>query len=134
MEYFCSSTIEVWDLVGTVLTFLKIGIPLIIVILAVIDLGKAAISSKDDEMKKAFTTLLRRVVAGLIIFFIPTIVDLLFNLVSGFGEATAETDYNVCTACISGGDCYVADGYCSSEGVDSLTSGCSSDDTYYNGN
>lgn len=116
MEYFCSQTIEIWSLVGTVVTILKIGVPLIIIVLAVIDLGKAAISSKDDEMSKAFKTLLRRIIAGVVIFFIPTIVNLVFGMIDGFTDETGEggIDYSVCSACVAGSDCFVHSGFCSS--------------------
>lgn len=129
MDYFCSETIEIWSLVGTVVTILKIAIPLIIIVLAIIDLGKAAISSKDDEVSKAFKTLLRRIIAGVVIFFIPTLVNLAFGLIDNFSEENG--DYNICSACVAGGSCTVADGFCSSEdGKD--TTQCETDSKYYN--
>ncbi len=113
MSTFCADTIEIWKLVGSVVTILKIAIPIIIIVMAIVDLGKAAVSNDDKEMNNAFKKLLRRVIAGVVIFFIPTIVNLAFNLVGEF--SSAENDYGVCSACVAGGDCYIASGCSTNE-------------------
>lgn len=97
---FCTETAEIWQLVGRIVTILKIVIPLIIVLLAIFDLGKAAVSSDEKEMKGAFSTLLRRIIAGVVIFFIPTLITLAFTLIGDFSE-DIETDYRVCSECVS---------------------------------
>lgn len=99
MGNFCTETAEIWQLVGSVVTILKIVIPLIIIVLAVIDLGKAAIASDDKEMKGAFSKLTKRIIAGVLIFFIPTLITIAFNFVGEFQDNKAEFD--VCLACIN---------------------------------
>ena len=93
---FCQDSAEIWQLVGNVITVLKIAIPVLIVLLAAIDLGKAVISSKEDEMKKATNSLIRRFIAGVLIFFLPTIVTVVFGLVD-----KGSTDGVICMDCIS---------------------------------
>ena len=66
-----------------------------------IDLGKAVVGSKDDEIKKAAKSLGMRVLAGIVIFFVPTIVGFAFSLADGFN---ADVDYSVCQACITNPD------------------------------
>ncbi len=95
---FCSKTKDVWSLVGKILGIFKIVIPLLIIIFGMIDLGKAVVASKDDEIKKAAKQLLLRIIAGIAIFFIPTLVGFAFSLADGF---SADTDYDVCAECIS---------------------------------
>ncbi len=131
MEYFCSETIQIWSLVGTVVTILKIGIPLIIIVMAIIDLGKAAVSSKPEDVTKAFGTLVKRLIAGLVIFFIPTIVNLVFGLIDDFDEGT---DYGICSACVAGADCYVKDGFCGSGNEGEDTEQCDTGSKYIEGN
>ena len=63
-----------------------------------IDLGKAVVASKDDEIKKAAKALGMRALAGVLIFFIPTIVGFCFTLADGFN---ADGDYDVCEQCIT---------------------------------
>lgn len=79
---FCHSTANIWQFVGYFIFWFKIIIPLLIIILGVIDLGKAVVSSDDKEVKKAAGTLGKRVVIGVVIFFLPTIVYMLFGLVN----------------------------------------------------
>lgn len=95
---FCSKTKSVWVLVGKLLSVFKIVIPLLIIIFGMIDLGKAVVASKDDEIKKAAKSLMFRALAGILIFFIPTIVGFCFTLADGFN---ADGDYTVCEQCIT---------------------------------
>lgn len=89
---FCADTASIWKLIGNILAIFKIVIPILVIIFGAIDFGKAVIASKDDEIKKAAKSLLMRVVAGIVIFFIPTIVAACFKLADGF----SATDYGVC--------------------------------------
>ncbi len=95
---FCDGTAKVWHLVGNLLSVFKIVIPILIIIFGMIDLGKAVIASKDDEIKKAAKQILFRIIAGLVIFFIPDIVGFAFSLANGFDS---EGDYNICKTCIT---------------------------------
>ncbi len=93
---FCSETIEIWRLVGKILNVFKIVIPLLVIIYGMIDLGKAVVASKDDEIKKAAKQLLIRIIAGICVFFVPTIVAF------AFGLANNTPDGTVCVNCIKG--------------------------------
>ncbi len=94
---FCTKTASIWRLVGNILSIFKIVIPLLVIIFGMIDLGKAVIASKDDEIKKAAKQLLMRCIAGVVIFFIPTLVGFVFTLADGF----SESDYSVCETCVT---------------------------------
>ena len=95
---FCTKTKSIWILVGRILGIFKIVIPLLVIIFGMIDLGKAVVASKDDEVKKAAKQLGMRILAGVVIFFIPTIVGFAFGLADGFDQ---EGDYSVCRDCIT---------------------------------
>lgn len=98
---FCADTHQLLGIVGWALTIFKIIIPLVIIGLGLLDLGKAAVSSKPEEIKKTATGLLWRLVGGIVIFFIPTIIMLAFGFVNKFADATAQMDFNVCYKCIT---------------------------------
>ena len=49
---FCANTANIWQVVGYVLLAFKIVIPILLIIFGMLDLGKAVIASKDDEIKK----------------------------------------------------------------------------------
>ena len=82
-------------------------IPIIIIVFGIIDLGKAVVASKDDEIKKSIKSLAMRAVAGVFIFFVPTLVGAIFKMVGSFNDLKAE--YSVCSTCISSpGKCEAA--------------------------
>lgn len=84
--------------IGHVIRFAKILIPIVIIGFGVKDLFTAVTGSKDDDIKKAAKTLGIRIAAGVMIFFLPAIVDLVFGWVSEWGKY--ENDYNACFKCI----------------------------------
>ena len=84
LDNFCSGPIEgAFTTIGWVFFFAKILIPIVLIVFASIDLGKAVISSKDDAIQKSIKTLVVRVIAGIIIFFIPTILNFVVELIGG---------------------------------------------------
>lgn len=101
---FCTNTAAVWQLVGRILFVFKIVIPILLMVFGMIDLGKAVVGAKDDEIKKALKQLMMRAIAAIVIFLIPTIIGFIFSIVDSFSDV--KSDYNVCATCISHpGDC-----------------------------
>lgn len=99
---YCSDDLELlktFKFIGRILSVVKILIPLIIIILGVIDFFRAVIASKDDEIKKSMKSLMFRAISGVIIFFLPTIINLIFMLVDDWGNY--RTDYSVCSTCVT---------------------------------
>ena len=76
---FCYKTASIWQVVGYISFILKIVIPLIIIILGIVNLAKAVTSNDDKAVSKAAGTLIKKIVIGVVIFFIPTIVWLYFG-------------------------------------------------------
>ena len=96
---FCAETAEIWTVIGNVLNVFKIVIPLLLIIFGMIDLGKAVISSDEKQISKSTQTIIKRLIAAVVIFFIPTIVSVVFGLIASFGEQRG--DFNICKECIS---------------------------------
>ena len=106
---FCGGTYTIWKLVGQILLIFKIVIPILLIIFGMIDLGKAVVGSKDDDVKKAISHLAFRAVAAVVIFFIPTLVGFIFGIVDDFKDASSTERYDICEACITrpnGGNCH----------------------------
>ncbi len=97
--HFCTDTAEVWQLVGRILFVFKIVIPILLMIFGMLDLGKAVVGAKDDEIKKALKQLMFRAIAAVVVFLIPTLIAFIFTIVDSFTEV--KNDYNVCAECIS---------------------------------
>jgi uncharacterized membrane protein len=95
---FCTNTSQLWQLVGYFLYIVKVVIPIIIIVLAVIDFSKAVIASKDDEIKFSLRKLLKRIILGILIFFIPTLISIALAMVKDATEFTQAA--SSCRACL----------------------------------
>lgn len=95
---FCAGTSSIWKLVGNILSIFKIVIPLLVIIFGMIDLGKAVVGSKPEEISKQAKALGFRIIAGVVIFFVPTLIGFAFSLADGFN---ADGDYSICETCIT---------------------------------
>ena len=82
-------------MVHTIITIIKIVVPVLLIIFGMLDLGKAVIAAKEDEIKKGQQTFIKRAIAAVLVFFIIQIVQLIIGFVS--------TDSNV-TSCFN---CFV---------------------------
>ena len=61
---------------------IQIGIPIILIVLGMFDLGKAVVASKEDEIKAAQKLLIKRVIYAVLIFFVVFLVTAVFNVVT----------------------------------------------------
>ena len=88
--------------VGIFITAFKILIPLIIIVLGIFDLGRAAISSKPEEIKDKAKGLLWRLVGGVVIFFLPSIIIAFMGLVADFAQERNNSDigWETCNTCL----------------------------------
>lgn len=65
-----------------VFPIIQIGIPILLVIMGTVDLGKAVISSDEKEVKGAQSRLIKRCIYAILIFFMVTLVSIIMNLVA----------------------------------------------------
>lgn len=93
---FCSETAPIWYIVGVVINIFKIVIPIVIVLLAILDLGKAVMAGDDKEIKEAQKMLIKRIIYGVVIFFVVTVVQAVFSLVS---QNFIDNKDQACWAC-----------------------------------
>ena len=78
---------------------IQIGIPIIFVVFGTLDLGKAVIAGKEDEMKNAQKMLIKRCVYAVLVFFVVTIVSLVFGLFDStkpYNEIEGPGDWYSC--------------------------------------
>lgn len=98
---FCShsGTLRTFRIIGICLIVLKILVPIILIIMGSLELGKAVIASDDKAISLAITSLTKKAIAAVIIFFVPSIIKFAFSLVSNF-SSTVES-YMDCTTCVN---------------------------------
>lgn len=95
-------------LTRTVVSVFKIVIPIILIVLGMVDLGKAVTSNDEKQMKEAQKTLIKRVIYAVLIFFITSLVQWIFAaLVPSGDKATTNTNAASCISCFisNNGDC-----------------------------
>lgn len=61
---------------------IQIVVPFLLIIWGMLDLGKAVMAQKEDEIKKGQQTFVKRIIAAVLLFFVITIATLVVNLVS----------------------------------------------------
>lgn len=105
---FCAETKNIWILIGKIVRIVLIVIPIIIVLFGTFDLGKAVMAGEDKEIKEAQKMFIKRLVYGVIIFFIPYLVAGVYSLFDGMSTEGGDTNEgtNLCWKCaIKGGKC-----------------------------
>jgi len=63
-----------------IIQLIQFGVPLLLIIFGMLDLGKAVIASKEDEIKKGQQLFIKRLIAAVIVFFVVAIVKLVVGL------------------------------------------------------
>ena len=104
----CNDSLKVLvSVVKTILGVIQIAIPIALIVLGTIDLGKAVIASKEDDIKKNQGILIKRVIAAVLVFLVATIVTFAMGLIGGnswkgcWNEASCKNGFNSIT-----GSCY----------------------------
>ena len=75
-----SSVVCLLEIVKLILKIFMFALPIILIVLGVMDLFKAMITSDEKAAKESRKMFLRRVVYTIIVFLVPTIVMALFNI------------------------------------------------------
>ena len=96
-ENFCTDMSKTLQLVGFFLVVVKIVVPLLVVIMGSLDFYHIVMSGKDSDLKKEALILGKRVLMGVIVFLMPTIVNLAVNTL----DNNPNADYKVCVDCLT---------------------------------
>ena len=77
---------------------IKIIVPIILIVLGMIDMGKAVVEANDDSIKKNAIVFARRLGIGVLIFFVPTLLLNIFDFVDGWDSV--KNNYADCIDCL----------------------------------
>ena len=89
---------NVMRFVGYIIMFIKLFVPLIIIGQGVFIFYNGVKSGKEDELKKCVQTLGKRILTGVIIMLLPTIIDVALSTVNDWTNYQGE--YETCTECL----------------------------------
>ena len=87
-----SSILEVFLIVKTIFKLLCLLAPFLITIVSSVGLFKIIISGKEEDLKEYGKVFVRRIIAGLVIFFIPAIITYTINNILG----AKDVDFIAC--------------------------------------
>lgn len=93
---------EIEDPLANIIHYVYLGIqvviPILLIIFGMIDLGKAITAQKEDEIKKAQSGFLKKLILAVIVFLVFSIVKLVFSFASG---STTEGTSGTVWSCIN---------------------------------
>lgn len=81
---FCNEyrSYKIMGLIGYIILFIQISIPIILIVMGTIDLIKALFQFDNDDTNKSYKIIFKRFIYAVIVFFIPIIVKFFMNMVS----------------------------------------------------
>ena len=71
---------EMISLLKNLVTILRIAVPIIIIGMGIVDMVKAVFATDEQQMKKAQSSLMKRLIIGVAFFLIPSILKLLLTI------------------------------------------------------
>jgi len=89
----------VLGIVNVIINAIMIGVPIILIVLGMVDLGKAVIASKEDEVKKATKAFGKRFLYAVGVFAVVWLVTFVFDTVnsaSGGKINPGQADWRSC--------------------------------------
>lgn len=94
-ETFCQDFSGTMKLLSIFLLIVRIAVPLLLTVYGSLDLYKIVNSGKSDDLGKQIKVLGTRIAIGVVVFFIPTFIRVVVNVVD-----SSQSDYKVCIECI----------------------------------
>lgn len=89
-------------LLSMAVNLLKIAVPIILIVISVITLLKALVASKEDEIKKAQSSLVKKLIISVLVFFVISIVQFVILKVADDNEVGQLDD---CLSCLLNNNC-----------------------------
>lgn len=59
---------------------IRIGVPILLIIVGMFDMGRAIVAKKEEDVKKAQQLLVKKIVVGVIVFLLPYFVELVIKI------------------------------------------------------
>ena len=90
------------ELIHTIITIIKIGIPLLLIIFGMLDFAKGVIASKEDETKSGKKMFIKRLISAVLVFFVVTIVQLVIGLADDKNESDESSSWECAILIMNG--------------------------------
>jgi len=80
------------------ITLIKVGVPVLLVIWGSWDLGKAVMAQKEDEIKNAQKLFIKKLIVAVCVFLVPTFIGIALDVVNQQSDsdvAKAKSCFNI---------------------------------------
>ena len=94
-------------IISLIIMIIQIAVPIILVIMGMLDLGKAVLAQKEDEIKKGQGLFVKRLIAAVVVFLVVVVVKLVIGIVAPNDNETNM--WNVFD-CMTSGSCACGEG------------------------
>ncbi|MGM9834893.1 MAG: hypothetical protein ACI31M_03855 [Bacilli bacterium] len=84
--------VDVFKIGGYALFIVKILVPLLLMIVACVDMFKAVIGNDQDLVKKQTQVIMKRAIASIVIFLLPSIIYFAFTVLVNFDSDLEKYD------------------------------------------
>ena len=84
-------------IIRNVVEIIKWGVPILLILFGTIDLAKAVIAGKEDEMKKAQNTFIKRLVYAVAVFLVVALVQFVMSIVGD--SSSSDNDFSSWSDC-----------------------------------
>ncbi len=102
------------QVISVIVTVIKIGVPILLVILGMLDLGKAVMAQKEDEIKKGQSLFIKRLIAAILVFLVVFVVQIAVRFI-------AKDDKAKISSCVS---CFINGNYTDEYAKPAVNPGC----------
>ena len=80
------------ELINNIMKWIRIAVPLLLIVLGIFDFAKATFSLKEEDIKKNREIFIKRIVAAVLVFLAPILVNLILDLANSvWGWISPET-------------------------------------------
>jgi len=87
LDVTCESVLgqDMINLLQDLFAAIKIVVPLLVLVLITVDMVKAVLAGNDDQIKKAQSAAIKRLIVGVALFFLPNLVNLILEIAGLYG-------------------------------------------------
>ena len=76
------------QLITTVIFLIQVVIPILLIIFGMLDMGKAVVAKKEEDVKKYQTSFIKRLVCAVVVYLVVSIVQFVLGIVGVNSSST----------------------------------------------
>ena len=86
---------QLFNVVATIITLIKIVVPILLIIFGMLDFAKSVIAKSEDDVKKYRKSFISRLISAIIVFLLIFVVQFAINLVASVEDTTNDDGQTV---------------------------------------